>query len=128
MKYRILASLSAVLFVVSMAAFTSCGQVEKTADDLHGQEASDADHQHASVFQCPMQCEGDKTYAEDGKCPKCGMGLEGVEAHGDHDHDGDHSHDEDHDHGHESGENDHNHDTEDDHDHRIKHDHDHTEE
>ena len=27
------------------------------------------------VFSCPMKCEGDKTYAKAGKCPKCGMNL-----------------------------------------------------
>lgn len=29
----------------------------------------------AAVYQCPMKCEGDKTYAQAGKCPKCGMEL-----------------------------------------------------
>ena len=28
-----------------------------------------------TVYQCPMKCEGDKTYAIAGKCPKCGMNL-----------------------------------------------------
>ena len=27
------------------------------------------------VYQCPMKCEGEKTYAKAGKCPKCGMKL-----------------------------------------------------
>ena len=27
------------------------------------------------VYQCPMKCEGDKTYAEMGKCPECDMNL-----------------------------------------------------
>lgn len=27
-------------------------------------------------YECPMKCEGDKTYGEPGKCPKCGMALE----------------------------------------------------
>jgi len=27
------------------------------------------------VFYCPMQCEGDKTYAKPGDCPVCGMDL-----------------------------------------------------
>ncbi len=29
-------------------------------------------------YACPMQCEGDKTYAEAGKCPVCKMELEEV--------------------------------------------------
>lgn len=28
-----------------------------------------------SVYQCPMKCEGDKTYSKAGKCPKCNMNL-----------------------------------------------------
>ena len=27
------------------------------------------------VYQCPMKCEGEKTYAQAGKCPSCGMDL-----------------------------------------------------
>lgn len=29
----------------------------------------------AAIYQCPMKCEGEKTYAQAGKCPKCGMNL-----------------------------------------------------
>ena len=29
----------------------------------------------ASVYACPMKCEGDKTYDKPGKCPVCGMNL-----------------------------------------------------
>jgi protein SCO1 len=35
--------------------------------------------EHHSAYQCPMQCEGNKTYAKPGDCPVCGMELEGVE-------------------------------------------------
>lgn len=27
------------------------------------------------AYQCPMKCEGDKTYDKAGKCPKCNMNL-----------------------------------------------------
>lgn len=30
------------------------------------------------AYQCPMKCEGDKTYSQAGKCPKCGMNLKAV--------------------------------------------------
>lgn len=30
------------------------------------------------VYQCPMKCEGDKTYDKAGKCPKCNMNLSKV--------------------------------------------------
>ena len=32
------------------------------------------------VYQCPMKCEGDKTYDKAGKCPKCNMNLVKVQA------------------------------------------------
>ncbi len=32
-------------------------------------------HVHKATFQCPMKCEGDKTYAKAGKCPVCNMKL-----------------------------------------------------
>jgi hypothetical protein len=42
-------------------------------------------------YQCPMKCEGDKTYTDkDTKCPVCGMALKEVEhteGHDDHGHD-----------------------------------------
>lgn len=36
------------------------------------------------VYQCPMKCEGDKTYDKPGKCPKCGMDVQDVKSHLDH--------------------------------------------
>lgn len=30
------------------------------------------------AFACPMKCEGEKTYAKEGKCPKCNMNLKPV--------------------------------------------------
>ena len=32
------------------------------------------------IYQCPMKCEGDKTYDKAGKCPVCNMNLSKVEA------------------------------------------------
>lgn len=33
-----------------------------------------------SSYQCPMKCEGAKTYEQPGTCPVCGMELEGIES------------------------------------------------
>jgi transcription initiation factor IIE alpha subunit len=33
-----------------------------------------------AVYQCPMGCEGEKTYTKEGKCPVCNMKLKKVEA------------------------------------------------
>jgi hypothetical protein len=52
------------LFMLASLLFAGCGS---------GTE------QH-SAYQCPMKCEGEKTYVKPGDCPVCGMELEGVES------------------------------------------------
>ncbi len=53
-----------------------------------GEEKKDEHkHEHAAMYQCPMKCEGDKTYENAGTCPKCNMNLEEVKDHEDgHEH------------------------------------------
>jgi len=34
------------------------------------------------VYQCPMQCEGEKTYDKPGECPVCKMELKVPKANG----------------------------------------------
>jgi Cu2+-exporting ATPase len=44
----------------------------------HKHESSPKDgdeHQRQAKYQCPMKCEGDKTYDEPGNCPVCNMKL-----------------------------------------------------
>jgi len=38
----------------------------------HGRGSSSSS---GAVYQCPMKCEGDKTYASPGLCPVCNMHL-----------------------------------------------------
>ncbi|MEO8150248.1 MAG: acetolactate decarboxylase [Bacteroidia bacterium] len=60
-------SYSQVLIIVFLSAFTSCtaGNKQENKDQF--------------VYECPMKCEGDKTYNSPGKCPVCGMDLKKVE-------------------------------------------------
>ena len=49
----------------------------------HGQHASYQDNNamnnmSGTVYQCPMKCEGDKTYDHPGNCPVCNMVLQPV--------------------------------------------------
>lgn len=37
------------------------------------------------AYICPMRCEGEKAYPNPGKCPQCGMALQEVKSHLDHD-------------------------------------------
>lgn len=32
-------------------------------------------HFSAAIYQCPMRCEGEKTYSQPGNCPVCNMKL-----------------------------------------------------
>lgn len=48
-----------------------CGGGSQTHHDHGHQHKTDA----AILYQCPMKCEGDKTYNEPGRCPVCGMYL-----------------------------------------------------
>lgn len=44
-----------------------------SGDSHHHEHESRA--QAETVYQCPMKCEGDKTYNAPGRCPVCGMYL-----------------------------------------------------
>ncbi|WP_178986060.1 SCO family protein [Winogradskyella helgolandensis] len=58
--------LSTFVLILSITACNS-DKTKNTAADL-------------AVFQCPMQCEGDKTYDKEGSCPVCKMDLKLLEA------------------------------------------------
>ena len=69
------------------------GEAESEHHDHDGSQSAASDDAQLAMYKCPMQCEGDKTYAEAGSCPECGMALEELkEDEHDHDH-GEHSHD-----------------------------------
>tara|TARA_R110002124_G_scaffold227889_2_gene393258 strand:+ start:10896 stop:11129 length:234 start_codon:yes stop_codon:yes gene_type:complete len=65
-----------------IAAFAVIGCKNETKEVETSKEVA------LTEYQCPMKCEGDKTYTDkDTKCPVCGMKLkevEHVEVHADH--------------------------------------------
>ncbi|MCI2229164.1 hypothetical protein MC378_08295 [Polaribacter sp. MSW13] len=79
----------AVVFATSII-FTSCKSEKKEVKKEH----VDTDKKKVAVkdvYQCPMECEKDKTYDKEGKCPVCEMKLrkkvsESHENHEDHNH------------------------------------------
>lgn len=96
MKKQILTITVATLFTLGSATFISCGNSDNAEhEDQHehaeGDEHSHGDesHEHSSeemnqeiseeAYYCPMKCEGEKTYDEEGTCPTCGMDLVEVE-------------------------------------------------
>lgn len=56
-----------IVVLLVFVAFQSCNSDKKSKDNT------------VEVYQCPMQCEGDKTYEERGSCPICKMDLALVE-------------------------------------------------
>ena len=71
MKKSILILGTVVFLFVGGTIFTGCNnhQNGKKTEKISQTEK----------YQCPMKCEGDKTYDEPGKCPVCGMNLKKTE-------------------------------------------------
>jgi protein SCO1/2 len=55
---------SILIVLVVILSFASC--------------KNDTSNKDLEVYQCPMQCEGEKTYSESGSCPICKMDLKTV--------------------------------------------------
>ncbi|MDZ4846188.1 MAG: heavy metal-binding domain-containing protein [Chitinophagales bacterium] len=60
--------LASVLFIASCAS----GNSESKNENATEQTAS-------AKYQCPMKCEGEKTYDKPGQCPVCNMDLKRLE-------------------------------------------------
>lgn len=56
----------------------SCAKQEPKSSEATSQGTTESTTQ---TYACPMKCEGDKTYASAGKCPKCGMDIEAIAGH-----------------------------------------------
>ena len=69
MKKSILILGTAMFLFMGSVALTSCQSNEEKTEVK----------KEAAVYQCPMKCEGDKTYDKQGDCPKCGMELKKVD-------------------------------------------------
>ncbi len=52
--------------------FSACREDHSKHQHHEGSE------QQAAAYQCPMKCEGDKTYDKPGSCPVCKMDLKEV--------------------------------------------------
>jgi hypothetical protein len=73
--------------VVALAFLTSCGsdadkaKSDSALDSLNKANvvpANGGSNVAAVKYQCPMKCEGEKTYDAAGKCPACQMDLKEV--------------------------------------------------
>jgi hypothetical protein len=75
------------VLILSLGLFvTSCKENKKSTEDVkiekheHGDSDEEMKKSEIAVaeYQCPMKCEGDKTYHEPGSCPVCKMDLKEV--------------------------------------------------
>jgi transcription initiation factor IIE alpha subunit len=63
-----------MLFVMTTAIF-SFSQVDAQTTKKKGKMKKETAAMH---YQCPMKCEGEKTYHKNGKCPVCNMQMKPV--------------------------------------------------
>jgi Cu2+-exporting ATPase len=60
------------------------GQIERHPVHIKRQDPNQHGHQNhkmaATAHQCPMKCEGNKTYDAPGNCPECNMKLVAVDS------------------------------------------------
>ncbi len=63
------------LLLAVTAITTSCSGGEKENTEQNNE---------SGTYQCPMKCEGTKTYKRPGSCPVCNMDLEKTEDHSAH--------------------------------------------
>lgn len=84
---------SFLFLLVTSFVLTACNNDKKENNESkeaveqkehsHDMESEAEDHGYEmamSSYQCPMKCEGDKTYDEEGACPECKMDLKKIEA------------------------------------------------
>lgn len=79
---------TAALLLTAVIFFASCGN--KTSESK--KENTTTEQTASAKYQCPMKCEGEKTYDKPGQCPVCNMDLQVVEEkHEQHQHDSTHT-------------------------------------
>ena len=59
----------ALMTTVGLLSLSSCSGDAKEESNEGGTSVS------TKEYYCPMECEGDKKYADEGKCPVCEMDL-----------------------------------------------------
>lgn len=64
------------IVITTAIVLTSCGGETKTEE--HNHEGHEHSEMSSAKYACPMKCEGDKAYADKGKCSVCEMDLEEV--------------------------------------------------
>lgn len=91
LKSKIVMLGALMVFALLIVNCKENAKADKAPADNEKMEVVKDDELAAATYQCPMQCEGDKTYDEPGECPICKMDLKevkkavGQDANGGHD-------------------------------------------
>ncbi|MBC7885392.1 MAG: hypothetical protein H7X99_07945 [Saprospiraceae bacterium] len=72
--------------MTSCGSKTSTQQTEPSSSEQMAVDTSGSLKTVAALYQCPMKCEGEKTYDKPGTCPVCKMDLKEKDKHKDHKH------------------------------------------
>lgn len=72
--------LNLFILVFSLSIVVSCAD-KKPEKEAEKQENVEPAKEADIAYQCPMDCEEGKTYAEEGSCPVCKMDLKEVGSH-----------------------------------------------
>ena len=78
MKKSLLILGMSLLLFTGGATFTACNSADNKTKTEAKAKAVKTSEKETAEYQCPMHCEGDKTYDKPGKCPVCGMNLKEV--------------------------------------------------
>ncbi len=65
-------STTIVLLLAAVMFLASCGSNQSENANTSTEQTVN------EVYQCPMKCEGEKTYDKPGSCPVCNMDLEKI--------------------------------------------------
>lgn len=66
------------LFLFSALALTFSFTACNDDGGRNNKDATESGQEQNAEYQCPMKCEGDKTYSVPGECPVCNMELEKI--------------------------------------------------
>jgi hypothetical protein len=64
-----------ILCLPAILMVAACNNT-KTSSEKNAKQADSISDSAKVTYQCPMDCEKGKTYAQAGKCPVCEMELE----------------------------------------------------
>lgn len=76
--------LTLIVFVVLASCGSKNQQAEPSTTEHMSGDSTNSSKSVAAHYQCPMKCEGEKTYDKPGPCPVCKMDMHIVKENHEH--------------------------------------------